>query len=44
MRDYKHIMIQAQRKRKGLIDEEPLKDKLLGGAFVLCLILLAAFL
>lgn len=44
MRDYKHIMIRAERKRKGLIDEEPMKDKVLGGVFVLGLLLLAAFL
>ena len=43
MRDYKHIMIEAERRRKGLIDEEPLKDTILGGLFVLALLLLAAF-
>lgn len=43
MRDYKHVMIRAQRRRKGLIDEEPLRDKLLGGAFVLLILLVAAF-
>lgn len=42
MRDYKHVMIRAQRKRKGLVDEEPLLDKLIGAAFVLWLFLIAA--
>lgn len=44
MRDYKHIMIEAERRRRGLVDEEPLRDKILGGVFVLFLILVAAFL
>ena len=44
MRDYKHIMIEAERRRRGLIDREPVSDKVLGGLFVLMLFLVAAFL